>query len=213
MCLRGSPISTHGNYARCSNTETKLARQGVIVGCWLGSALPCGWGLSGGGLETHIVCSFCHTARVVILAGWWVGFKGDCFSDHVCDITLSLLCGALYGETDRMMLFLHPEGRVQVYFLCCFYIFLSFQVVLLATAWLCRLEHHSIWALGSEKQSCCVGNSPAPPMLADLLTLGNTGIAVVYFLLWVCEFNLHVPTWCVKTKPNPELMEKSLKTI
>lgn len=48
MCLWGSPISTHGNYVCCSNTETKLARQGVIVGCWQGSALLCGWGLSGG---------------------------------------------------------------------------------------------------------------------------------------------------------------------
>lgn len=151
MCLRGSPISTHGNYARCSNTETKLARQGVIVGCWQGSALPCGWGLSGGGLETHIVCSYCHTARVVILADCWVGFKGDCFSDHVCDITLSLLCGTLYGETDRMMLFLHPEGRVQVYFLCCFYIFYP-------SRWYCSAQlgsaglsitTYGLWALRS----------------------------------------------------------------
>lgn len=77
MCLWGSPISTHGNYACCSNRETKLPRQGVIVGCWQGAALVCGRGLSGerGGLETHKVCLCYH--REGWHLGWLLGRGGE----------------------------------------------------------------------------------------------------------------------------------------
>lgn len=175
MCLRGSPISTHGNYACCSNTETKLARQGVIVGLLTGICSPVWvgtfWGRAG---DSHSLLlpphrEGCHLGCLLGRGG--EKGKTKALKAIVWAITrvtshCPFYAGHFMEKQTEWCSFCIWKVKFRFAF-CVVFTFLSFQVVLLGTAWLCRFEHHSIWALGSEEQSRCVGNSPPPPMLAD----------------------------------------------
>lgn len=125
------------------------------------------------------------------LLGWLLGRGGKKGEQEAlkaivlstrCDITPSPPAGHFIERQTGCCSLCLPNCELRFTLYIVFTV-VPFQVVLLDTARLCRFEHPSIWAWASVERSCCVGNSPQLRVLADLLTLGNSGDVVEDFLL------------------------------